>query len=137
MIALDTNVLTRVFVNDVENPTQCQLARELVKKAKYVFISQNVQVELIWLLKQGYNFEKASIIKTLEHFLNSEYFLLENQEIFQTALDLYRNQNADFSDYMILSTAQKNHVKLWTFDKKLSKAENAQLLNEQNFINFI
>lgn len=82
MIVLDTNVLTRVFVNDVENTTQCQLARELVKKAKYVFISQNVQVELIWLLKQGYNFEKASIIKTLEHLLNSEYFLLENQEIF-------------------------------------------------------
>ncbi|WP_019519671.1 PIN domain-containing protein [Faucicola boevrei] len=61
---------------------------------------------------------------------------MENQAIFEQALNFYRHQNADFSDYMILTTSQKNNADLWTFNKKLSKSQTVTLLNEENLNNY-
>lgn len=125
MIALDTNVLVRVFVND--KSIQTELARNLVKDKK-VFLPTVVQAEFFWVLRQSIKLEKTNIIKALTMLKNNPDYLLEQEANFAKALTLYEASNADFSDYLIVSECQNRNVTLWTFDKKLSKHNNAKLL---------
>lgn len=130
IIALDTNVLVRVFVNDPDNPKQNELARELVNQYENIYISQIVQVELIWVLSRRMNFDKQDIIKVLEIIYHHNAIILEYPERFLKALELYKNHSADFSDYLIFSYANENNCPFWTFDKKLSKTQGVNILLE-------
>ncbi len=51
MIAIDTNVLVRVLVNDPQATDQCQLARELLKTNKAVWVCCIVLVETVSALR--------------------------------------------------------------------------------------
>ena len=61
MIALDTNVLVRIFVDDDKAHEQIKIARQVAKKHEALFVSQTVQVELVWVLDFSYQFQKANI----------------------------------------------------------------------------
>ncbi len=50
MIAVDTNVLVRLLVNDPNAPEQSQQARELLNAQGEVWVGQIVLIETIWVL---------------------------------------------------------------------------------------
>ncbi len=50
MIAIDTNVLVRIIVEDVGQAEQTKIARELAKTAQKIYLTQIVQVETTWVL---------------------------------------------------------------------------------------
>ncbi len=128
MIAIDTNVLVRIFVEDNEQPEQTRSARELARSERQVYIPQIVQVETVWVLDAAYHFDRISIVKVLEHLKNNSSFILQNTENFVNALETFRNSNADFSDCLILAECRQQNMELYTFDKRLSKQEGARRL---------
>jgi len=82
--------------------------------------------------------KKSVIIKLLEHLHSNPAFVLQDADIFQTALKQYSfrgksfraktfssESNADFSDCIILAHVQKMGMKLSTFDKRLAKLSGA------------
>lgn len=58
MIAIDTNILVRVMLEDTGQPEQTQTARDLVKNAEKVYLPQIVQVEFTWVLAKVYKVGK-------------------------------------------------------------------------------
>lgn len=126
MIALDTNVLLRLIIND--NSEHSFLARKLVENEHEIYIASVVQVELVWVLKRTAKLTKSEIIFSLNSLAANNSIVLQNRDLFMNALNLYTNLNADFSDYLITLESQSKNAKLWTFDKKLSKHNNAKLL---------
>ena len=66
MIAIDTNVLVRVLVDDPGAPQQNERARASVTRAKRVFIPQPVQIETLWVLSRSYGFDRQALIDVLE-----------------------------------------------------------------------
>ena len=58
VLAIDTNVLIRVFIDDEKQFQQVQIARELVAKTRQVFVTQAVQMETVWVLETSYKFTK-------------------------------------------------------------------------------
>jgi predicted nucleic-acid-binding protein len=50
VIAVDTNVLVRLPVDDSQAPAQVSAARKLLKDKGPAFVSQIVQVETVWVL---------------------------------------------------------------------------------------
>lgn len=134
MIALDTNILVRVFVNDPDSPTQNDLARKLVNQYELIYVSQIVQVELVWVLNRRMNFDKNDIIKVLETIYQHNAIILEYPERFINALTLYKNNQADFSDYLIFGYANENNCPFWSFDKKLAKTQGVHILSETSLI---
>ncbi len=74
MQAVNTNVLVRILVTDDKQMEQVLLARKFARKAKVLFITQIVQVELVWVLEAVYKFNKDEIIKVLQHMLTKEAF---------------------------------------------------------------
>ena len=134
MIAIDTNVLVRLLVNDATAQTQVDLAKALLKRTKQVYVPQIVQVEMVWVLETAYQFEKTAVLSALKHLQQSPFFILQHQTEFDTALATFEKHTADFSDYLILSTCLENDHQLFTFDKKLARLQSVTLLNEKHLV---
>jgi predicted nucleic-acid-binding protein len=126
VIAIDTNVLIRILIEDSGHKEQNRIARELAISAKRVYIPQIVQVETVWVLETAYKFDKTNILKVLDHIQSNGAFVLQSSDIFSAALDIFHNCNADFSDCLILAESRKANMKLYTFDKRLSRQNGAE-----------
>lgn len=134
MIAIDTNVLVRVLTDDDESPEQTQLARQLVKRAKQVYISQIVQVELVWVLERAYELDKSQIISALTLLKDNPIYHLQHPIQFELALQRFIVNSAGFADALIVVESEQEQLSLWTFDRKLAKQQGVTCLNTDNLI---
>jgi predicted nucleic-acid-binding protein len=119
MIALDTNILVRVLVDDPSNPDQVAAARRAVAQQSSVYVPQIVQVETVWVLRRAYRFSKSDISKALHHLSVNKAYELEAADLFRQALEIYRDGTMDFSDALILVNTRARCLDLLTFDKAL------------------
>jgi predicted nucleic-acid-binding protein len=128
VIAIDTNVLVRIIVEDAGQPEQTKIARDLVENAQKVYLSQIVQVECAWVLAKVYKIDNTSLLMVLEHLLINPAFILQHPEHFKTAIDLFCQGHADFADCLILTESSYLDAVLYTFDKRLGRHSNTRLL---------
>ncbi|TAL44608.1 MAG: PIN domain-containing protein [Methylovulum sp.] len=128
MVVIDTNVLVRVIVEDAGQPEQTKIARDLLDNAQSVYVPQIVQVEFVWVLTKTYKTDKAMLLNVLEHLLLNPAFILQRRDVFKIAVELFKESPAGFADCMILAESLDIKSLLYTFDKRLSKHLNTQLL---------
>ena len=128
MSAADTNVLVRILVDDPEQPEQVTRARDWAEQCGEIFVSQVVQVELVWVLESAYDVPRAVIAEVLSVLLENDAFLLQNESSFAEALSTYRRGKADFSDCIIRAESLANGHPLVTFDRKFSRLDGVELL---------
>lgn len=119
MLAVDTNVLVRLLVDDPAAPRQCDAAREAALAAGSVYVPQVAQVETVWVLERAYALSKAGIVDCLVRMVQNAAYVIQRPDVFQRALQDYRTGRADFSDYVLLAESRVQQVKLATFDRKL------------------
>lgn len=98
-------------------------ARALANEAGELFVPQVVQVELVWVLTGAYRLRRSKVVEILEHLDGNQAFVLQAEERFTEALDLYRNGSAGFADYVVLAEARAAGVGLASFDGKLARTE--------------
>ncbi|WP_353570536.1 type II toxin-antitoxin system VapC family toxin [Candidatus Albibeggiatoa sp. nov. BB20] len=114
MNAIDTNLLVRLILNDDE--TQVQKALAILNSPEQVWIAKSVLLELEWVLRGVYKFEKQSIYTVFIDFLDLENIVVEQVEQIELALNYYR-EGMDFGDAIhLVSSLDTNHF--YTFDKK-------------------
>jgi predicted nucleic-acid-binding protein len=127
----DTNVIVRILVGD--DPVQTRKAeRAFAKhaKAQGIYLTWITLAELGWVLRAAYGWSRSLIHSRLSELLRTKGVVVDDLEIVQAALDEYQRGPADFSDYLILERARqvdKDKV-LLTFDSKLARSENVELL---------
>lgn len=122
MIAVDTNVLVRVLVDDPGETRQVAAARVRLKRARQVYVPQIVQVETVWVLETAYGLEKATVVGVLDQLLRNEAYVLQGRPSFEKALAAFKEGKADFSDYLILAESEALGYPLVTFDTRLQKS---------------
>jgi len=133
MAALDTNVLVRFLVQD--DVKQGLLAKELIRsilaKGEPVYVPVTVMLELEWVLRSNFGFDKAQIILTLSSLLATSELSFESEAAVEVAVELFRKNKADFSDciHIALSHAA-GMAPMWTFDQAASKVDGAKLLSD-------
>jgi len=128
VLALDTNVLVRVLIDDPDAPAQCATARAEVQAAGEAYVAQVVQIETVWVLSGAYGLDKGTLMKVLHTVLDHPAFHLQRPEIFRAALAYYRAGHADFADCMILAESVATGGELASFDRKLGKLAGVRLL---------
>ncbi len=128
MLAVDTNVLVRVLVDDPTAPDQCRAAREAVSEAGEIVVSQVVQIETVWVLASTYGLSKAALQDALGAIAKHPAFHLQRPELFQAAFQHYLAGHADFADCMILAESANAGHELATFDRKLGKLPGTRLI---------
>ena len=125
MIAFDTNVLLRLLLDD--DAPQARKAQALLEqtlsRSDKVLLPDIVLCEVEWVLSSAYQVPKAEIIETLRRLLDAEEFAFLNRAAVAEALSAYRDGTADFSDYLIGTTAAKaGAATTYTFDRALRRA---------------
>lgn len=131
MIALDTNVLARYLVED--EPRQAAAARRLIESSCTAespgVVSLVVLCELVWVLSQGYGYERHQIALVLRRLLAAQDLAIERSELAWQALNLYEEGTADYSDYVIgLCGRQEKAEATCTFDRRAAKSPLFRLL---------
>ena len=126
MRAIDTNVLVRLVMRD--DPKQAALAEAFV--AMGAWLPHVVLAEFVWVLDSNYGLKRAQLGVAVEMLLKHEHLTIQDADVVESALELFRSHAADFSDCLILATAHKlGHGPLGTFDRRLSKLAAVELLH--------
>jgi predicted nucleic-acid-binding protein len=55
--------------------------------------------------------------------------VLEQEDLYAEALEMYRLEKADFSDYLILAASRKQNCRLLTFDRQLGHSPGVTLIS--------
>lgn len=119
MIALDTNILARFYVDDPGDPEatkQRPVAYEVIAKSPSLFVPLTVILELEWVLRAFYHFDAVRVIQVMEHLLGLANVNVEEAGRIVQALNLL-GQGMDFADALHL--AASGHCEaLYTFDDR-------------------
>jgi predicted nucleic-acid-binding protein len=128
--AFDTNVVVRLLVKDDEE--QFQRAEQAFRRAagsEGAWISTVVLVEVSWVLRVAYRFDRAAIALALKRLVASEGVVIEDAPLVSRALEAYETGTADFADYVILVASRNaDALPLLTFDERLARAADAELV---------
>ncbi len=130
MEAFDTNVVVRLCVRDDEE--QFRRAEIIFRQATSgagAWLSSVVLVELTWVLRVAYKFDRKMTADTLRRLLATDGVHVEDDATVRLALAAFEAGTADFADYFILESARRDGaLPLHTFDERLGKADGAMLI---------
>ena len=115
MIAVDTNVLVRLFVAD--DAAQGKCAAELFARAEQVFIAKTVVLETAWVLQSAYGFPRHDVAGALRRLAGLPNVVLEDTEQVAFALDL-ASRGVDFADALHVAACREAGT-FYTFDRRL------------------
>ena len=121
MIALDTNALVRVLVED--DKEQAQAVRKTInfaeKNSIQILILSEVLLETVWVLESVYGSSRDEIFQFLETLIYTPTFTLSDYESIRRAIHQYKKEG-DFADLLIVNKAiEQQAKKLFSFDKGL------------------
>jgi predicted nucleic-acid-binding protein len=122
MIALDTNVVVRLLVED--EPLQCARARRLVEGAEArgepLWLADVVWCETVWVLESCYRLPREAIAAALQRLARARQVVLQSPDQVASALASFGSGGPDFADYLILEQAKAAGCdQLATFDRRL------------------
>lgn len=122
MIALDTNLLVRLLVQD--DATQARAVERLIIRARRdrtpLFIADVVLCELVWVLARRAKQVRAGIADVIERLLDAEGIVVTAPGMVRAALAAYRDGAGDFADYLIREHAlAAGATEVVTFDRAL------------------
>ena len=130
MPGLDTNVLVRWLVEDDDD--QAARVQRLFEAARTgqvpLFIPSTVVLELEWVLRSRYRFDKAIVLQTFNALLETQELEFQGEAALERALHLYRQGVAEFADCLhagICGAADRSP--LLTFDEKAARLPEIQL----------
>ena len=130
MEAFDTNVVVRLLVRDDEE--QYQRAERVLRRLTAgpgAWLSSVVLVEVAWVLRGAYNFDRATIAAALHRLIAIDGVHVEDRATTRLALAAFETGSADFADYFILESARRGGaLPLHTFDERLSRSDGATLV---------
>ena len=125
MAAFDTNVVVRLLVRDDE--AQCRRAEAAFRGCladEGVWLSTVVLVEVSWVLRVAYRFDRAATALALRRLIATEGVTVEDDGATSRALVAFEAGPADFADYIILEAARgADALPLRTFDERLARAD--------------
>ena len=78
-VALDTNVLVRLLVND--DPAQAEQAAALIDASSACFVPITVALELEWVLRGAYKLPRESVISAFKGLLAIRHLHLEQEQL--------------------------------------------------------
>jgi predicted nucleic-acid-binding protein len=132
MPGLDTNVLARWLVQD--DNRQSARTQALFESARAtqtaLFIPCTVALELEWVLRSRYQYDKATVLGTFNALLETQELEFQDEAALERALHLYRRGTADFADCLHVGICSLlGRVPLLTFDAKAARLANVEMLS--------
>jgi predicted nucleic-acid-binding protein len=125
MIALDTNVLVRLIVDDEKAPRQVAAARARVQAEKAVALNQCVFIETMWVLERSYGYPRRIVCDIAAQLLDHSKYVVADSALLEQAVGICRSASIGFADALALAHACNIGATLVSFDRKLSRLDGA------------
>ena len=116
MIAVDTNLLVRIFTND--DPIQARRAVKILKSDE-IFIPKTVLLETEWVLRHAYGIGRSHILIGFQKLLGLPNVNVEDPDGIYQAISWYENK-FDFADALHLASSRRC-ISFATFDNSFTK----------------
>jgi predicted nucleic-acid-binding protein len=123
VIAVDTNVLARYYVDDPADPEaagQRRRAERVMRDNAHVFVPQTVVLELVWVLRSFYAFSAGDCARVIEHLVGLPNTTVEAWPRVLEATRLLR-AGLDFTDALHLASAEACDAFLTFDDRRFAK----------------
>lgn len=121
MIAADTNVWARAYLND--DPVQAGKSRSALAAARSaggVFVPLLVLAELSWVLRGRWDRER--VLSTIESLLQTRGVVVESPALAWRVLEASRKGPVGFADHLIREVAvESGATEVITFDKAFAR----------------
>jgi predicted nucleic-acid-binding protein len=128
MLAADTNVWARAFLND--DAVQASKARSALAQARSeegVFVPLLVLAELSWVLRSRW--ERERVLKTIEGLLQTNGVSVEQPALARRALEAAHKGRVGFADHLIAEIAFEFGAReIITFDKDFGRKQRVRRL---------
>lgn len=122
LVALDTNVLVRLFIDD--DPDQHLRVQALVgslTRERPGLVHPVVLCEFVWALRRVYRVPKQEVADALGHVLRTSTLSVVRRPYAEQALDLYRSGPFDFADCLLAAEYADLGGEMRTFDQKAQR----------------
>ncbi len=116
MIAVDTNVVVRLLVDD--DPARTRRARKLLE-TRTTLVLPTVLLEAEWVLRGAYGVGRPAIAGSMRKLLGLPNVALENAQAIGAALEWFE-AGLDFADALHLALAGEA-AQFVTFDARLAR----------------
>ncbi len=119
LVALDTNVLVRLFVDD--DPDQRQRVEKLVgslTRERPGLVHPVALCELVWVLRRAYKVPREAVADAVAHVLRTSALRVIRRPYVQKALALYTSGGYDFADCLLAAEYAAEGGQMRTFDQK-------------------
>ena len=123
MIAVDTNVLARFYVDDPTDPEakrQRPLAAQCLRDTPHVFVSVTVVLELAWVLQAFYEFSIKDFCAVIAHLVGLPNVTVETWQVVLKACE-YAERGLDFADALHLARSTEADAFVTFDDKKFAR----------------
>ena len=131
MPGLDTNVLVRWILDD--EPRQAARVQRLFEEVREqqlpLFVPSTVMLELEWVLRSRYEFDKSTVLGTFNALLETQELEFQDEPALERALSLYRQGSADFADCLHAGQCgSAGRAPMITFDETAARLPSVELL---------
>jgi predicted nucleic acid-binding protein len=128
---IDANVILRFITKDP--PEMANAARHLFKQAEageiVLTILTITAAEVVWVLESFYGYPKIQVAETFAAFLRCDGLQVEQANLIQEALSLYQQNDLDFADALMASTAlRKGPLAVYSFDRHFDRVAGIERL---------
>ena len=123
MIALDTNVIARFYVDDPADPEaalQRPLARKVFEESDALFVPLTVVLELEWVLRAFYRFSALQFAKVVSHLAGLPHVTVESSPVVLAALQDHVG-GLDFADALHLRASGACEALVSFDDRKFAR----------------
>lgn len=131
MIAVDTNILARFYVDDPNDPEaakQRPIARRVLVESSTILVPFTVILELEWVLRAFYGFGHKDFARVIYHLLGLPKVNVENWERVDKAIGWYL-QGLDFADALHLATSSNCEALISFDDRRFARRAKQLSLN--------
>lgn len=131
MIGIDTNVLLRLLVRDVDS--QVRAAEKFVathcSTDEPGYVSRIVIIEVVWALRGFYGYDRSQVAASIRALLNIAELEVESAEEIHRAIADFEMSSAGFVDCLLARTNETSGCDhTVTFDRKAAKLDGFKLL---------
>ena len=130
MTGLDTNVLLRFFLQD--DPLQSPMADRIIGSLTLKepgWVGAAAVLELVWVMSSQNRIGRTGIAAILGQLLTRDEIVIEQADVVQNALQLYRKGNTEFADCLIAASAKAAGCsRTVTFDRTAARDAGMQLI---------
>ena len=129
MIAADTNVWARAYLNDdVQQARKARAAIEAACSDNGVFVPLIVLAELFWVLRIKWKRER--VLDAIQHLLETDGVVVEASALAASALEAARDGSTGFADILIARVSSAGGAsEIITFDKAFGKTPGVRRLS--------